>query len=202
MSDTIAKLRELLLSQSKAGRLSDILDQIYGAAQTGAEAYGSANSPMAPEHNQRLIGLLGDLTPVVGDVKSAYEGVQAAREGDWLGAGGGLLGALPFVPNVAGWTVHKLSGGTKVIENPTREQALNLAKQSKMQELRAIRDKDTGKLYVWDAYDAIHEPVAHELGLNFDRIRDQTSRYAESYGLFNIPSKSIEGYPLKMFSGD
>lgn len=202
MSDTIAKLRELLLSQSKAGRLSGLLDSIYGAAKTGAEAYGSANSPMAPEHSMMLAGLLGDFTPVVGDIKSAYEGIQAASEGDWAGAGGGLLGALPFVPNITGWTVHKLSGGTKVIENPTRQQALNLANQSKMKELRAIRDKDTGKLYVWDAYDAIHEPVAHELGLNFEKIRDQTSRYAENYGVMNIPAKSVEGYPLKMFSGD
>ena len=109
MSDTIAKLRELLLSQSKAGRLSGLIDTIYGAAKTGAEAYGSANSPMAPEHSMMLAGLLGDFTPVVGDIKSAYEGIQSARDGDWVGAGGGLLGALPFVPNIAGSITHRIN---------------------------------------------------------------------------------------------
>jgi len=38
----------------------------------------------------------------VGDIKSGYEGVQAARQGDMVGAGLGALGALPFVPNMAG----------------------------------------------------------------------------------------------------
>lgn len=202
MSDTVAKLRDLLLSQSKAGRLGSLLDSIYGAAQSGATAYAGTQQPYTAEQAKGMLSTMADFTPGVGDVKSAYEGMQAAREGDYVGAGLGALGALPMVPNIAGWTIHKLSGGTKVLENPTREQALNLAKQSKMQELRAIRDKDTGKLYVWDAYDAIHKPVADELGLNFDRIRDQTSRYAEDYGIMNIPAKSIEGYPLKMFSGD
>ena len=102
MSDTIAKLRDLLLQQSKTGRLRGLLDSIYGAASTGAEVYGSANSPMAPQHAAGLLGTIADFTPVVGDVKSAYEGVQAAREGDWAGAGLGWLGALPLVPNLAG----------------------------------------------------------------------------------------------------
>lgn len=101
MSDTIAKLRELLLNQSKAGRLRSLLDSIYGAASTGAEAYGSASSPMSAEHSGLLGGLLMDMSPL-GDAKSAYDGVQSAREGDWLGAGLGGLGALPMVPNLAG----------------------------------------------------------------------------------------------------
>lgn len=99
MSDTIAKLRELLLNQSRTGRLRGLLDSIYGAASTGAEAYGSASSPMSAEHSGLLGGLLMDMSPL-GDAKSAYDGVQAAREGDWLGAGLGGLGALPMVPNM------------------------------------------------------------------------------------------------------
>lgn len=101
MSDTIAKLRELLLQQSKTGRLRGLLDSIYGAASTGAEAYGSASSPMSAEHSGLLGGLLMDMSPL-GDAKSAYDGVQSAREGDYLGAGLGALGALPMVPNLAG----------------------------------------------------------------------------------------------------
>lgn len=107
MSDTIAKLRELLLQQSKTGRLRGLLDSIYGAASTGAEAYGAANSPMSAEHSGLLGGLLMDMSPL-GDAKSAYEGVQAARDGDWVGAGLGGLGALPMVPNLGG-TIKKMS---------------------------------------------------------------------------------------------
>jgi len=101
MSDTIAKLRDLLLNSSKAGRLRDLLDSIYGAASTGAEAYGSASSPMSAEHSGLLGGLLMDMSPL-GDAKSAYDGVQSARGGDYLGAALGGLGALPMVPNLAG----------------------------------------------------------------------------------------------------
>ena len=106
MSDTIAKLRDLLLNSSKAGRLRGLLDSIYGAASTGAEAYGAASSPMSAEHSGLLGGLLMDMSPL-GDAKSAYDGVQSAREGDWLGAGLGGLGALPMVPNLAGVTMYR-----------------------------------------------------------------------------------------------
>ena len=116
MSDTIAKLRELLLNQSRTGRLRGLLDSIYGAASTGAEAYGSASSPMSAEHSGLLGGLLMDMSPL-GDAKSAYDGVQSAREGDYLGAGLGALGALPMVPNLGGLGILKRSdlkpGGTE-----------------------------------------------------------------------------------------
>jgi hypothetical protein len=57
---------------------------------------------MSPEHTGMLGGALLDMTPGVGDVKSAYDGVQAAKQGDYLGAGLGALGALPMMPNLAG----------------------------------------------------------------------------------------------------
>ena len=72
------------------------------AASSGAQAYGSASGPLAPQHARTLGGLLADFTPVVGDVKSAYDGFQSAKEGDYLGAGLGALGVLPMVPNLAG----------------------------------------------------------------------------------------------------
>lgn len=98
------QLNEVLLQTprkywgDKATRLGSLLSD---SASTGAQAYGSANSPMAPEHANTLAGLLADFTPVVGDVKSAYDGMQSAREGDYLGAALGGLGALPMVPNMA-----------------------------------------------------------------------------------------------------
>jgi hypothetical protein len=63
---------------------------------------GGLNPEWTPERVRGALSMLADVTPVVGDVKSGVEGVQAAREGDWLGAGLGGLGMLPFVPNMAG----------------------------------------------------------------------------------------------------
>lgn len=83
-------------------KLAEFIRKLYGIVESGAEAYGSANRPMSPEHSGMLGGALLDMTPGVGDVKSAYDGVQAAKQGDYLGAGLGALGALPFIPNMAG----------------------------------------------------------------------------------------------------
>lgn len=63
---------------------------------------GLLNPEVPRDAPKQLAGLLADFTPVVGDVKSAYDGYQAAREGDYLVAGLGALGALPLVPNMAG----------------------------------------------------------------------------------------------------
>lgn len=104
MSDIVSQLRELLLNRSKSGGLRGLLDSIYGSVQPGAEMYGAASQPLNQQQAGMLGGLLADFTPVVGDVKSAYEGVQSAREGDWMGAGLGALGALPMVPNLGGIT--------------------------------------------------------------------------------------------------
>lgn len=104
------QLNEVLLQTprkywgDKATRLGSLLSD---SAATGAQAYGSANSPMAPEHANTLAGLLADFTPVVSDVKSAYDGMQSAREGDYLGAALGGIGALPLVPNLAGMFIGK-----------------------------------------------------------------------------------------------
>jgi hypothetical protein len=46
-------------------------------------------------------GLLG-FTPVVGDAISAYDAVQSAREGDYLGAALNGVGVLPLVPAMGG----------------------------------------------------------------------------------------------------
>lgn len=94
-------LSDLLYNTPKAywsEKLSGLLD----AASLGASTYAGATQPYTADQAKTIGGLLADFTPVVGDVKSGYEGVQAAREGDWLGAGMGALGALPFVPGMGG----------------------------------------------------------------------------------------------------
>lgn len=62
-------------------------------------------------------------------------------------------------------TLHDVAN-TKVVESPTRSQAANLLRRSQDGVLRGVRDPDTGKLYVWDAYDAHHNTVIKELGLS------------------------------------
>lgn len=96
-------------------KLAEFIRRLYGILESGAEAYGSANRPMSPEHSGMLGGLLMDFSPL-GDVKSAYDGVQSVREGDYLGAALGGLGALPMVPNLAG-AIKKipLEHGTSVL---------------------------------------------------------------------------------------
>ncbi len=205
MSD-FGTLRELMLSRARAEgeTLNSLLARWRGepaprpdpsvmdsyrppVPQTG---YVNTEEPLGPP--SVLGGLLSlDPTDYVGPNTLAKLAVGAK----------GLLSGAALMP-MANWTIHKTTGGTRIIENPTREQALNLANKSKAQELRAIRDKDTGNLYVWDAYELTHDPAAYSLGLDFDRIRDQTSRGNGDWGIMNIPAKSIEGYPLKMFSGD
>lgn len=105
----------------KANRLGSLLGD---AASSGAQAYGSANGPLAPEHASTLGGLLMDFSPL-GDAKSAYDGVQSAREGDYLGAGLGALGALPMVPNLAGMFIGK---GAKTWDAVNASRAMDMEK--------------------------------------------------------------------------
>lgn len=58
---------------------------------------------MTPE--ERIKGGASAL-PVVGDAISLYDGVQAIRNGDYVGGGLGLLGALPLIPGLAGYTKY------------------------------------------------------------------------------------------------
>lgn len=82
--------------------LAKLLRKLYGIAETGATAYAGTQQPYTAEQAKGMLSTMADFTPVVGDVKSAYEGIQAARAGDYVGAGLGALGALPMIPNMAG----------------------------------------------------------------------------------------------------
>lgn len=100
-----------------------ILDFIIDAAQRGAGLL----APNKEDVNLRanIPGLLADFTPVVGDAKSVYDGVQSARQGDYLGAGLGALGALPLMPNIAGMFIGK---GAKTWDAVMASKALEMEK--------------------------------------------------------------------------
>jgi hypothetical protein len=78
--------------------LLDLLKKEGGQYLRDIMPGGLLNPEWTPERTQMALSGLLDVTPVVGDIKSGYEGVQAARQGDMVGAGLGALGALPFVP--------------------------------------------------------------------------------------------------------
>lgn len=110
-------------------KLAEFIRKLYGIVESGAEAYGSANRPMSPEHSGMLGGLLMDFSPL-GDAKSAYDGVQSAREGDYLGAALGGFGALPMVPNLAG-IGHTVWHGSPHLFPPTAKNPLGEFDSSK-----------------------------------------------------------------------
>lgn len=55
---------------------------------------------------------------------------------------------------------------TKVTTNPTRDQAVNLIKESTHQELRALYNPATRELHVWDYPKDVHASIAEKLGVN------------------------------------
>ena len=84
-----------------------LLGQYISDAQPG----GLLNPEVPPGGPTELAkGLLG-LTPGVGDAISAYDAVQSAREGDWVGAALNGVGVLPFVPSMGG-VIKTLYHGT------------------------------------------------------------------------------------------
>ena len=67
---------------------------------------GSLNPEWTPERVEAAKMGLG-FTPVVGDVLSGYDALQALRQGNYGEAALSGLGLLPFVPGMAGMTVPR-----------------------------------------------------------------------------------------------
>ena len=86
---------------------------------------GLLNPEWTPERTKAAGMAMLDVTPVVGDVKSAVDGYGALKQGDYLGAGLGALGALPLVPNMAGMFIGK---GAKTWDAVKASQAIDMEK--------------------------------------------------------------------------
>lgn len=182
MAGLLDSLQDALYTTPKAywgDKAKTLASLLSDSATAGAGAYGSASQPLKPEYAKTLAGLLADFTPVVGDVKSAYDGYQAAREGDYLGASLGALGALPFVPNMAGITKNAgdwLHGSDKVFDEfkvmPGRNPALFFSPVSdvsrKTQAEHIAEGPFGGQLYSvgidnGKKFDPLNDPQAAEL---------------------------------------
>jgi hypothetical protein len=89
---------------------------------------------------------------------------------------------------------HKQAGqvidvqGIRVYKNPTLQQAQNLLKKSKLQEMRGFIYRPTNDLYIWDAFSLIHCTVKQALGIDdkggFDTM--DFTHIADGYNLENI----------------
>ena len=171
-------LSDLLYEQPKAywgPKLRGLLD----AASLGAETMAGAQKPYTMEQAKTIGGLLADFTPGIGDAKSGYEGVQAARQGDWLGAGLGALGALPFVPNMAGMFIGK---GAKTWD------AVSMGKAADMEKAGADPRAIWSETGVWKGPDG---QWRQEIPDNAARQLNQTGKaaeYMQDAGVASYPS--------------
>jgi hypothetical protein len=69
----------------------------------------------------------------------------------------------------SGSGIEKITGSdgqdVKVFRNPSKSQAETLLSKSKDKNIRYSIDKNTGDVYMWDSYDAIHSEVNKQLGI-------------------------------------
>jgi hypothetical protein len=180
-------------------KLAALIRKLYGlGGQYVKDAMpgGSLNPEWTPERTQTALSGMMDVTPVVGDVKSAYEGVQAAREGDMVGAGLGALGALPFVPNMAG-VVKNLPLKPGLSEIP--EGMVRLYHQTSPEALEAIK-KEGIKLSKAKGIEGPKGIYADEKGFYGNpedyptvEIMVPKDKWQQPFVLDDVPSSSILG---------
>lgn len=90
--------------------------------------------------------------------------------GEWV-FGKELVETMSTIPsrNTSLNEAIKLENGTIVVKNPSADTMLNMVKKTKTKELRGlVHDND---IYWWDAYDANHNTVARELGIDDHTIK-------------------------------
>lgn len=146
--DTVGRIRDLLLSQSKAGRLRSLLDSVYGATEPvrripgmlgqfiGDAAPGGALNPELTPENMRTAAEYASMTPnPIGDVASLGLAADDLRKGDYGSAALNSVGMLPFVPAM-GAVVRKLPSeyGT----SPLPEGMVRLYHQSNPEAVESI----------------------------------------------------------------
>lgn len=120
INDTVGRIRDLLLSQSKAGRLRSLLDSVYGATEPvrripgmlgqfmGDAAPGGALNPELTPANMRTAAEYAAMTPnPIGDVASLGLAADDLRKGDYGSAALNSVGMLPFVPAMGGVTMYR-----------------------------------------------------------------------------------------------
>lgn len=70
------------------------------AIHQGLDQYLGGVRNLAPKSNEQAKEMALDATPIVGNVRSAQRGYEAAQNHDWLGAALGAVGAVPLVGGI------------------------------------------------------------------------------------------------------
>jgi hypothetical protein len=92
----------------------------------GAKARALRGGYASPEQAAEVAKTALGFTPIVGDVMSGYDAVQAARQGNFGEAALNAVGLLPFVPPLAGIFVGK---GSKTWNKAMNDLAQDLEKR-------------------------------------------------------------------------
>lgn len=79
---------------------------------------------------------------------------------------------------------------TKVLKNPSFTQAKSLFNKSQDGTVKAIKDKSTGDVFMWDAYDMHHREAADALGVPFEN----TNSFEIGQHIDDNPIKSLEQF--------
>mgnify|MGYP000143151900 CR=1 FL=1 len=95
-------------------------------AAQGAKARALRGGYASPEVATDVVKTALGFTPVVGDIMSGYDAVQAARQGNYGEAALNAVGLLPFVPSLAGIFVGK---GSKTWNKAMNDLAQQMEKQ-------------------------------------------------------------------------
>ena len=70
------------------------------AVHQGLDQYLGGVNNLAPKSNEQAGEMALDATPIVGNVRSAQRGYEAAQNHDWLGAALGAVGAVPVLGGI------------------------------------------------------------------------------------------------------
>lgn len=92
----------------------------------GAKARALQGGYALPEQAAEIGKTALGFTPVVGDVMSGYDAIQAARQGNYGEAALNAIGLLPFIPSMAGVFVGK---GAKTWNQTLNDLAQQMEKQ-------------------------------------------------------------------------
>lgn len=142
--------------------LLDAFKQYINDAMPG----GLLNPEWTPDRVKTARNTLLDFTPVVGDVKSAYDGLEAFKQKDYLGAGLSALGALPFIPAMGGVLddVAKIYGkNVDIYAKPSLGEIGKMLRDQRNAgmngSVRLLKDPKTGKVTAWNGSDATHDDI-------------------------------------------
>lgn len=161
---------------------------LFPKLSRSSEPAPTADREEALKGASRVVDLATDFIPVVGEAKSAVDAYNSAKEGDYVGAGLGALGAIPGI----GMMARGVNAGRKA--SKAGEDAFKPL--SKADAPVATKEKSTSS-------SPLDKPlVADEMSESYKALNSALSKYTpektvKAYKLFRTnPDKPGELFPL------